>query len=110
MAMTKIHDVEVCVEDGVLKLIPYKLYLNTNGDLSAQTDEAGLGPIFTCKLSDKRNRDLVAYVLDSEHWDEMRDYWDGYSDWQESGNLQLGVTPARITKWAKSLPEYELTL
>ncbi len=50
MAITRIHEVEVCIEEGVLKLIPYKLYLDSNGYLSAQTDEAGLGPIFTCKL------------------------------------------------------------
>ena len=110
MVMTKIHDVEVCVEDGVLKLIPYKLYIDSNNSLSAQTDEAGLGPIFTCKLHDKRNKDLVAYALDLEDWDEVRSYWDGFSEWQESGNLQLGEVPARIKKWARSLPEYELSI
>lgn len=113
MAKTKLYDIEICVEDGVFKIIPYKLELAYDNGVpffSTDTSEAGQAKVFQCKLTDKRNRDLIAYVLDLEEWNETRTYWDGFSEWQTTEYLTVGDTPARISKWADSLPEYKLEL
>lgn len=113
MAKTKLHDIEVCIEDDVFQIIPYKLeitYENGTPYFSADTSTEGQSTIFECKLSDKRNRELIGYVLDRENWDETRSYWDGFSEWNTTEYLTVGETPRKIAQWLKRLPEYELKI
>lgn len=114
MAKTKLHDIEICVEDDVFKIIPYKLKVvySNQGEpyFEADTSTEGQSNMFSCALKDKRNRDVIAYVLDLEEWDTTRTYWEGFSEWNTTEYLTEGDVPARIQKWLKSLPEYELTL
>ena len=108
--MTRLHDIEVCIEDGVFQIIPYKLYINEENHITADTSTAGQSKMFECKVNDKRNRELIGYVLDRENWYETREYWDGFSEWNTTEYLTVGDAPARITKWLKSLPLYEITI
>ena len=110
MVMTTIHDIEVCIEEDVFKIIPYRLYVNSNNDLTADTSTKGLQEAFQCKLRDKRNRDLIAYVLDLENWDETRQYWEGFSEWNTTEYLTIGDTPTRIKQWLRKLKPYEISI
>jgi len=113
MANTRVYDIEICVEDGLFKIVPYKLEIAyDNGAPFLSTDYSAplKKRIFKCNLTDSRNRDLIAYVLDSEEWNETRTYWDGFSEWHNTGYLTVGDVPARISKWLNSLPEYKLEL
>jgi len=114
MALTKLHDIEICIEDNQLKIIPYKLRIQHRDNLTpyfeSDCSTEGQGPIFQCSISDKRNRDLVAYVLDSENWDEVRGSWDGYSEWNTTEYLTKGEAPSRIKTWLRKLPTYDLRL
>lgn len=110
MAKTKLHDIEICVEDGEFKIIPYKLEVGDDNYFHGDYSDKGQGPVFKCSLVDKRNRDVIAYVLDLENWDETRTYWEGFSEWQTTEYLTQGQIPAKIQKWLDKLPEYELSL
>lgn len=112
MAKTKLHDIEVCVEDDTLQVIPYRLeisYENGTPYFSADTSTEGQAEIFECDITDKKNADLIAYILDLEEW-QMRGDWDGYSAWDTTEYLTKGKTPSKIKAWLKRLPEYELSL
>lgn len=110
MAFTTLHDIEVCVEEGIFKIIPYRLYIDSNNNLTADTSTKGEQETFECKLTDKRNRELIGYVLDRENWDETREYWEGFSEWNTTGYLTEGDAPARIKKWLKKLKPYEISI
>lgn len=114
MAKTKLHDVEICIEDNLLKIIPYKLRLQYRDRMTpyfeADTSTQGQGPIFECDITEKKNKSLIAYVLDMENWDEVRSYWEGFSEWNTTEYLNQGEVPARIKVWLRKLPTYELSL
>jgi hypothetical protein len=105
MAKAKVYKIQITIDDSQLQVQAHAYKLQgtdfTTGDK--------IGKPFTRKL-DKRNRDVIGYVLDSEEWDTIRTYWDGYSQWEDSTFLQVGDTPEPIQKWLDNLPEYELTL
>jgi hypothetical protein len=112
MAKTKMHDINIRIEDDKLKIVAYKLKLQKNSnEIYFDTDTRyASGKVFECPINHKPNQELIAYVLDSEYWNETRTYWDGYSDWQTTEFLTIGDVPARIAKWMASLPEYQLTI
>lgn len=105
MAKAKVYKIEITIDNSELRIQAHAYKLQgasfTTGDK--------IGKPFTRKL-DKRNRDVVAYVLDSEEWDTIRTYWDGYHTWEDSTFLRVGDTPEAVEKWLHNLPEYELTL
>jgi hypothetical protein len=110
MAKTKVYDIEICVEDGYLKLIPYQLQIQYQGTLkpffSTNTDKKA--KVFKCAFT-KKNNDIISYVLDLDEW-EMRGDWEGFSEWHTTDYLHEGDTPERIKKWLDELPIYELKL
>jgi len=108
MAQTKLHDLNIVVEDGKLSLIPYKLQISVDGYFSGDYSKKGQGPVFTC-VFDKRNHDIISYVLDLEEW-EMRGTWDGYDSWDTTEYLTKGDVPPRIQKWLDKLPTYEIRM
>jgi len=105
MAKAKVYKIQISIDDSQLQVQAHAYKLKgadfTTGDK--------IGKPFTRKL-DKRNREVIGYILDSEEWDTIRTYWDGYAVWEDSTFLQVGDTPEPIQKWLDNLPEYELTL
>lgn len=105
MAKAKVYKIEITIDNSELRIQAHSYKLQgasfTTGDK--------IGKPFTRKL-DKRNREVIAYVLDSEEWDTIRTYWDGYHTWEDSTFLRVGDTPEAVEKWLHNLPEYELTL
>lgn len=110
MAKTKVYDIEICVEEGYLKLIPYQLEIQYGNKLtpSFATNTNKKAKAFKCAFS-KKNHDIISYVLDLEEW-EMRGDWEGFSEWHTTDYLYEGNTPERIKKWLDELPTYELKL
>lgn len=114
MAKTKLHDIEICVEGTQLKVIPYKLRVTYRDKLTpyfeADCSTNGQGPVFEVSIREKRNRDVVAFLLDSENWDSIRTHWDGFSEWNTTESLNTEGAPSRIKTWLRKLPTYELKL
>ena len=107
MTATKIHSIAIRIEDDTLLVQAYKLGVQDNEFV--RTDQK-VGKPFTCKIHAKQNREVVAYILDSENWDEIRTYWDGYYENEYSTYLTIGNPPARVTAWVDKLPAYEITI
>ena len=105
MAKAKVYRVRISIDDSTLNIQAHKLAIENNNFVAGDT----IGKAFTRKL-DKRNRDVIAYVLDSEDWDNIRTYWDGYYSWEDSTFLEVGDAPEAVTKWLDGLPEYELQI
>lgn len=112
MARTQLHDIEICVEDGYLKVIPYKLQIQYHDNLTpyfvADTSTKGQSKMFKCVFTPK-NHDIISYVFDLEEW-QMRGDWEGFSEWNTTEYLTEGEAPERIKRWLSELPSYELTL
>ena len=111
MVSSKLRDIEVCVENGTLKIIPYKLKLvYRDGGVNFETDTSttGQGEIFECDISDKANQKLVGYVLGLEDSEDISSDWNGHSDWNTTEYLKRPDTPAKIKLWLLNLPLYNL--
>lgn len=110
MARTKVYEIEICVEEGYLKVIPYRLQIQYQDILTPyfSADTSKKSKIFKCAMN-KKNHDIISYVLDLEEW-EMRGDWEGFSEWHTTDYLYEGETPERIKKWLDELPTYELKL
>lgn len=110
MAKTKVYEIEICVEEGYLKVIPYKLQIQYDDIMKPYlcADTSKNKKVFKCAMN-KKNHDVISYVLDLEEW-EMRGDWDGFSEWKTTDYLFEGDTPERIKKWLDELPTYELKL
>lgn len=105
MAKAKVYKIEISIDNSELQIQAYKFELKHSDFATGDK----IGKPFTRKL-DKRNRDVIGYVLDSEEWDTIRTYWDGYHVWEDSTFLQVGDTPEALANWLEKLPEYELTI
>lgn len=105
MAKAKVYRIEISIDNSELQVQAYK-YAVQGADF---TTGDKIGKPFKRKL-DKRNRDVIGYVLDSEEWDTIRTYWDGYHEWEDSTFLQVGDTPEAIESWLDKLPEYEISI
>lgn len=107
MAKAKVYKIHVTIDDDTLNIQAHKLAITHDSQFVAGD---ATGKPFTRKILDKRNREVLAYVLDLEEWDTIRTNWDGYYAWEDSTYLQVGEAPEAIQKWLDRLPEYELTL
>jgi hypothetical protein len=108
MALTKLHDINITIEDGKLSITPYKLEISSEGYFTGDYSSKGQGPTFTCAFN-KRNHEIISHVLDLEEW-ELRGSWDGYDSWDTTETIAMGTPPERIQKWLDKLPEYELRM
>ena len=119
------YDINTYVFDGIVKLIPYELYLY-KGELWLDAS-AEVSPYYLeLEMSNPAHRDAIAFALDSEEWHdansgiyvgairhpEMDDqafiarYWDELDEWH-SGN-PFWTAPEPISSWMKTLPWYEV--
>lgn len=105
MTTTKIHAIDIAINNDVLSVTPYKLAVE--GDMFVKSGVRS-GRQLELKLDNKKNRDVIAYILDSEEWDTIRTYWDGYFNREFTTYLTIGDVPARVQSWLDKLPEYKI--
>lgn len=106
MAITKLRHVGIQINEGVLTMSAYKFVLKGTSlsvDYQWRSEDD-----FTCNFN-KRNHNVIAYILDLEEWD-MRGSWEGYSGNTTTEELSIGDTPTRIAKWLKAMKTYELRI
>lgn len=107
MATTKAHAIDITIDNDILTVQAYKL--GVQGNDFVKTNEKSGRPL-EIAMKAKQNREAIAYILDSEEWDTIRTYWDGYSNHEYSTYLTIGDVPARVAKWVERLPEYNVTM
>ena len=107
MTTTKAHALDIFVHDDVLTVQAYRLGVS-GGDFVRTGKKSGRPLEIAMKA--KANREAVAYILDSEEWDTIRTYWEGYYNKEFSTYLTIGDVPDRVAKWVERLPEYEITI
>lgn len=107
MTTTKIHAIDITIQDDILSVTPYKVAVE--GDVFVKSNIRS-GRQLELKLKNKQNRDVIAYILDSEEWDSIRTYWDGYLNREFTTYLTIGEPPARVQSWVAKLPEYKISL
>lgn len=108
MAITNIHSLDIYIKDDTLKIDAYKLSILPDATFGREQHKSGRS--FQCSITDKKNHGILAYVLDSEEWDSIRTYWDGWTAREFSTYLTIGDVPARIKAWVDKLPKYEIQL
>lgn len=101
---TKDYDYNIYVLDGVLSLSAYQLEIAPNGHTQIRTDNFKTLDIPMIES----NKDEIAYLLDSEEWEDDAYGWDEYDAWRGCDYLTEGDTPAMIAEWVNRLPEYEM--
>jgi hypothetical protein len=108
MAKTKLRDIEICVEEDTLKVIPYKLFLNRDGYLEGDYSQKGQGNVLSVSMKRKDNYPLIDYILERDH--TLRGDWDGFSEWDTTERFyDNGETmPPKIKRWLESMPDYEV--
>ena len=107
MTTTKIHAIDIAIDNNVLSVTPYKLAIE--GDVFVNSGVRS-GRQLELKLASKQNRDVIAYILDSEEWNTIRTYWDGYLNREFTTYLTIGDVPARVQSWLDKLPEYKISI
>lgn len=107
MTTTKIHAIDIAIENNVLSVTPYKVAVQDDMFVKSHVRS---GRQLELKLSNKQNRDVIAYILDSEEWDSIRTYWDGYLNKEFTTYLTIGDTPERVKSWLDKLPEYKISI
>jgi hypothetical protein len=111
MAWSKVYDINYWIEDDQLKLVAYKLQVDSNGKLTADCSEEGqTGEVFTRNVKDKRSRSVIAHLLQVPNWDSIRSDWEGYDSWHTTELLTKPDTPKALQDWYDSLPPYAVTL
>lgn len=107
MTTTKIHAIDIAIDNNVLSVTPYKVAVRD--DVFVKSDVRS-GRQLELKLANKQNREVIAYILDSEEWDSIRTYWDGYLNREFTTYLTIGGVPARVQSWLEKLPEYKISI
>lgn len=106
MVKTKLRDIEISVQAGILKVTPYKLQVSADNYLSGDISERGRGKVFEMSMRSP-DKDLIDFILGTDH--TMRGDWEDYLTHDTTERLAINP-PERIQKWLDKLPEYELTL
>lgn len=107
MATTKAHALDIFVQDDILIVQAYRL--GVSGTDFVRTGKKSGRPL-EIAMKSKANRETIAYILDSEEWDTIRTYWEGYFNKEFSAYLTIGDVPDRVRKWVDRLPEYEIKI
>ena len=95
-----LYDINIwCNTEGVLNLTAVEL--KEDGD-NYQSNHA---KTITLPIPmDEKHHDVIAYLLDSEEWED-RD-WIDHDYWNTTNYLLEGDTPFMIKTWVRSLPYY----
>jgi hypothetical protein len=109
MAKTKLRDVEICVEEDTLKVIPYELSIGL--DAYFETNTIKEGKILSVAMNRKDNYPLIDFILECDH--TLRGDWDGFSDWDTTERFydyaEEHTIPERLKKWLESMPSYNIS-
>lgn len=107
MTTTNIHAIDIAIDNDVLSVTPYKIAVDSGDFVKSDTRS---GRKLELKLSSKANKEAIGYILDSEEWNEIRTYWDGYGFSDFTTYLTVGEIPAKVQAWLNRLPEYKIAL
>jgi hypothetical protein len=107
MTTTNVHAIEISIDNDILTVQGYQIAVEGNDFV--RTDKRSGRPL-QIAMKSKQNRDSVAYILDSDEWDSIRTYWDGFFEREFSTYLTVGEVPDRVAKWVERLPEYKITI
>jgi hypothetical protein len=96
------YDINIYVIDNVLHLLAYELSKTSTGFYTCDYEKeiALLIPM------DNQHHEEIAYLLDSEEWNDGEHDWEEYDEWETTDYLKEGNTPFLIKTWVRSLPEY----
>lgn len=114
MARTRLRDIEICVEEDTLKVIPYKLTL-PRGSAYFESDcsEEGQGRILSVAMNRTANHGLVNYILNLPDF-TVRGNWDDFSEWDTTERFfkhkDAENMPQRLANWLNGLKEYEVKM
>lgn len=110
MAQTKLRDIEICVEEGKLKVIPYKLTLDKENYFHADTSTQGQGRILEVAMNRKDNYPIIDYILECDH--TMRGDWEDFSEWDTTERFfdNPSPMPQRVRNWLEGMPAYHIKM
>ena len=110
MARTKLRDIEICVEEGRLKVIPYKLTIDKDSYFHADTSTQGQGKILDISMNRKDNKALIDYILECDH--TLRGTWEDFTEWDTTERFfdNPEPMPERLRNWVEGLPFYEIKM
>ena len=99
------YDFNTYVLDGITHVCAYQIEISSGGYVQTRTDN-----FITLSIDmTKENRDVIAYLLDNDEWDEEDlSNWNEYDKWYDESYLTEGDAPVMITEWLDNLPEYEM--
>lgn len=108
MAKTRLRDIEICIEEDTLKVIPYKLFLNRDGYLEGDYSTEGQGKVLSISMKRRNNYPLIDYILERDH--TLRGDWEGFSEWDTTERFYDNTEPMppKIERWLQAMPEYEV--
>lgn len=109
IAKSKVYDINVWVDGTELRMVAYRLFIDSDGYLSSDHKLDQVGEVFSRQMTDKRFEKIVGFLLECEEW-QLRGSWDGYDTWFYSDFLLKPSAPKAIRDWYESLPEYEVEL
>jgi hypothetical protein len=109
MAKTKLRDIEICVEEDTLKVIPYELTIDLDGYLHTNTSKDGKA--LSVAMNRKDNQPLIDFILECNH--TLRGSWDGFSEWDTTERFydyaHEQTIPERLRKWLEGMPSYSVS-
>lgn len=110
MATTSLRDIEICVEEGKLKVIPYKLTIDRENYFHADYSAQGQGRVLEIAMNRKDNYPLIDYILECDH--TLRGCWEDFSEWDTTQRFfdNPAPMPERIQNWLNGLRPYEIKM
>jgi len=96
-----LYDINIyCAGDGILSLSAYRLQEDAKGTYATDTSN-----YLTLAIPmDEKHHDVVAYLLDTEDWEE--EDWEDHDYWNTTNYLLEGEAPFMVAVWVRSLPFY----
>lgn len=100
MNQIDLYDVNVwCNEEGVLMLTAVELKEDGDNYQSNHSKSITLDiPM------DEKHKDIIAYLLDNENWQDQK--WMDYDYWDTTNWLLEEESPFALKVWVRSLPYY----
>jgi hypothetical protein len=101
MNQIDLYDINIwCGGEGFLTITAYQLQEDKEGKYATDTSKY----LFLNVPMDEKHHEVIAYLLDSEEWEEQD--WEDHDYWNTTNYLLEGETPFMIKVWVRSLPYY----
>jgi hypothetical protein len=120
LMQTNEHDVNVYVDNDIVKIVCYRMMVDSEGELVA-TDTQSEPKIFAISINetDPELKEILRFALDAEYYDSVEEkedwvalhgswqsYWAGTDTWESSTTFSKNATPI-LASFLDSLPFYE---